>query len=86
MSIRRIEQLMKIYDTQNMTSFADHSRGRTAYNKTKPEICENILNLYKTKYIDFNFIHFKKITWKWKNKNFLFSFVQLNVSKSNKIS
>ncbi|QIA67465.1 hypothetical protein [Spiroplasma citri] len=60
MSIRRIEQLMKIYDTQNMTSFAHHSRGRTAYNKTKPEICENILNLYKTKYIDFNFIHFKE--------------------------
>ncbi|PQP78002.1 hypothetical protein C6B38_08830, partial [Spiroplasma sp. ChiS] len=51
---------MKIYDTQNMTSFAHHSRGRTAYNKTKPEICENILNLYKTKYIDFNFIHFKE--------------------------
>nr|CAK98834.1 putative transposase of is1202 family protein [Spiroplasma citri] len=60
LSIRRIEQLMKIYDTQNMTSFAHHSRGRTAYNKTKPEICENILNLYKTKYIDFNFIHFKE--------------------------
>ncbi|PQP77952.1 hypothetical protein C6B38_08965 [Spiroplasma sp. ChiS] len=60
LSIRRIEQLMKIYDTQNMTSFAHHSRGRRAYNKTKPEICENILNLYKTKYIDFNFIHFKE--------------------------
>ncbi|PQP79657.1 hypothetical protein C6B38_00080 [Spiroplasma sp. ChiS] len=27
---------------------------------TKPEICENIPNLYKTKYIDFNFIHFKE--------------------------
>ncbi|WFG96305.1 hypothetical protein M0C40_09570 [Spiroplasma citri] len=60
LSIRRIEKLMKIYDTQNMTSFAHHSRGITAYNKTKPEICENILNLYKTKYIDFNFIHFKE--------------------------
>ncbi len=60
LSIRRIEQLIKLYDPQNSQSFAHHSRGRIAHNKTNPQICEKIINLYKTKYIGFNFTHFKE--------------------------
>ncbi len=60
LSIRRIEQLIKLYDPQNSQSFAHHFRGRIAHNKTNPQICEKIINLYKTKYICFNFTHFKE--------------------------
>ncbi|WP_425378070.1 ISNCY family transposase [Spiroplasma endosymbiont of Polydrusus pterygomalis] len=60
LSIRRIEQLIKLYDPQNSQSFAHHSRVRIAHNKTNPQICEKIINLYKTKYVGFNFTHFKE--------------------------
>ncbi|WP_425378845.1 hypothetical protein [Spiroplasma endosymbiont of Polydrusus pterygomalis] len=43
LSIRRIEH----YDPQNSQSFAHHSRGRIAHNKTNPQIYEKIINLYK---------------------------------------
>ncbi|WP_425378053.1 hypothetical protein [Spiroplasma endosymbiont of Polydrusus pterygomalis] len=43
LSIRRIEQLIKLYDPQNSQSFAHHSRGRIAHNKTNPQICFNFV-------------------------------------------
>ena len=59
-SERRINQLINIYKTQGKNGFIHKSKHNTPINKLDIKFRENIINLYKEKYYDFNFTHFKE--------------------------
>lgn len=59
-SERRINQLINIYKTQGKNGFIHKSKHTIPINKLDLNFRENIINLYKEKYYDFNFTHFRE--------------------------
>ena len=59
-SERRINQLINIYKTQGKIGFIHKSKYSVPVNKLDLSFREKIVNLYKEKYYDFNFTHFRE--------------------------
>ncbi len=59
-SERRINQLINIYKTQGKFGFIHKSKYNIPVNKLDSSFREKIVNLYKEKYYDFNFTHFRE--------------------------
>lgn len=59
-SERRINQLISIYKAEGKKGFIHKSKNSIPVNKLNPHFRENIVNLYKEKYYDFNFTHFRE--------------------------
>lgn len=58
-SIRQINRLIIIYKEKGKSGFIHGNRSKKPINKLDESISENIILLYKNKYYDFNFNHFK---------------------------
>lgn len=58
-SIRQINRLIIIYKEKGKSGFIHGNRSKKPINKLDESISENIILLYKNKYHDFNFSHFK---------------------------
>ena len=59
-SERRINQLLKIYTAEGKSGFVHKSKNKTPINKINNVFRNTIINLYKQKYYDFNFTHFRE--------------------------
>ena len=59
-SKRRINQLINIYKTEGKNGFIHKSKHNVPVNKLDSLFREKIVNLYKEKYYDFNFTHFRE--------------------------
>ena len=59
-SERRINQLINIYKTQGKIGFIHKSKYNIPANKLDSSFREKIVKLYKEKYYDFNFTHFRE--------------------------
>ena len=59
-SEKRINQLINIYKTQGKFGFIHKSKYNIPFNKLDSSFREKIVNLYKEKYYDFNFTHFRE--------------------------
>ncbi|BDT03278.1 hypothetical protein SHM_09240 [Spiroplasma ixodetis] len=60
LTIRRINQLIQIFNKEGKVGFIHKSRNKISNKATKIEIKNKIINLYKTKYYNFNFQHFQE--------------------------
>ena len=58
-SLRRINQLINIYKTEGKSGFVHKSKNKIPVNKLDSQLRNKIISLYKEKYFDFNFTHFK---------------------------
>ncbi len=58
LTIRRINQLIQIFNREGKVDFIHKSRNKISNKATNFEIKIKIINLYKTKYYNFNFQHF----------------------------
>ncbi|WP_395473459.1 ISNCY family transposase [Spiroplasma endosymbiont of Nomada rufipes] len=58
LTIRRINQLIQIFNREGKVGFIHKSRNKISNKTTNFEIKIKIINLYKTKYYNFNFQHF----------------------------
>lgn len=59
-SERRVNQLINIYKTQGKSGFIHKSKHNIPINKLDLNFREKITNLYREKYYDFNFTHFRE--------------------------
>ena len=59
-SIRQINRLIIIYKEKGKSGFVHGNRSRKPASTLDKSISENIILLYKNKYYDFNFNHFKE--------------------------
>ena len=56
---RHIDRLIKIYKEKGKSGFIHGNRSRKPLNKLDDSISSDIVTLYKTKYYEFNFSHFR---------------------------
>lgn len=59
-SERRVNQLIDIYKKEGKNGFIHKSKNNIPINKLDKDFRDNIVNLYKEKYFDFNFTHFRE--------------------------
>ena len=59
LSTRQINRLIAIYKEKGKSGFIHGNRGRNPSKTLDKSISEDIITLYKNKYYDFNFYHFK---------------------------
>lgn len=57
-TVRQVNRLLKIYQEKGKAGFIHGNRNRQSVNSLPQELIDNIVNLYTTKYQDFNFAHF----------------------------
>ena len=60
LSRRQIDRLIIIYKEKGKSGFVHGNRSRKPVSTIDKSISENIILLYKNKYYDFNFVHFKE--------------------------
>jgi len=59
-SSRRIIQLIELYKNEGKAGFTHKSKNKTPINKLNQSLRETVVHLYKIKYYDFNFTHFRE--------------------------
>lgn len=60
-SIRHINRLLIVLETEGCSGFIHKNTGKSPKNKKKKELEEQIIRLYKEKYYDSNFTHFTEL-------------------------
>lgn len=68
-SLRRINQLINIYKTEGKSGFVHKSKNKIPVNKLDSKLRNKIISLYKEKYFNFNFTHFKEKLLELENIN-----------------
>ena len=68
-SLRRINQLINIYKTEGKSGFVHKSKNKISVNKLDSKLRNKIISLYKEKYFNFNFTHFKEKLLELENIN-----------------
>ena len=58
-SLRNINRLIQKYKTYGKEAFSHKNKGKNPINKISQEVSNKIIQLYKEKYYDFNWCHFK---------------------------
>ncbi len=85
-SRRQIDRLIIIYKEKGKAGFVHGNRTHKPYNAFDNSISENIILLYKNKYYDFNFNHFKKFLEKEENIKVSYNFIYKALTKEGILS
>jgi transposase len=80
-SRRQIDRLIIIYKEKGKAGFVHGNRTHKPYNAFDNSISESIILLYKNKYYDFNFNHFKKFLEKEENIKVSYNFIYKTLTK-----
>ena len=86
LSRRQIDRLIIKYKEKGKAGFVHGNRTRKPVNALDNSISEDIILLYKTKYYDFNFNHFKEFLKKDENINVSYDFIYKNLTKAGILS
>ena len=86
LSRRQIDRLIIIYKEKGKSSFVHGNREKKPANTLDKSISEDIITLYKTKYYDFNFNHFKEFLKKDENINVSYDFIYKTLTKAGILS
>ena len=85
-SRRQIDRLIVIYKEKGKAGFVHGNRTHKPYNAFDNSISESIILLYKNKYYDFNFNHFKKFLEKEENIKVSYNFIYKALTKEGILS
>ena len=85
-SRRQIDRLIIIYKEKGKAGFVHGNRTHKPYNAFDNSISESIILLYKNKYYDFNFNHFKKFLEKEQNIKVSYNFIYKTLTKEGILS
>ena len=85
-SRRQIDRLIIKYKEKGKAGFVHGNRTRKPVNALDNLISEDIILLYKTKYYDFNFSHFKEFLKKDENIDVSYDFIYKNLTKAGILS
>ena len=80
-SRRQIDRLIIKYKENGKSAFIHGNRSKKPVNALDNSISEDIILLYKTKYYDFNFSHFKEFLKKDENIDVSYDFIYKNLTK-----
>jgi len=86
LSIRQINRLIKIYKEKGKAGFVHGNRTRKPINALDKSISEDIVLLYKHKYQDFNFRHFKEYLEEEENIHVSYKFIYNTLTKAGILS
>ena len=85
-SRRQIDRLIIKYKENGKSAFIHGNRSKKPANALDNSISEDIILLYKTKYYDFNFSHFKEFLKKDENIDVSYDFIYKNLTKTGILS
>ena len=85
-SKRQIDRLIIKYKEKGKSGFIHGNRSKKPVNTLDKSISEDIILLYKTKYYDFNFNHFKEFLKKNENIDVSYDFIYKTLSKEGILS
>ena len=85
-SRRQIDRLIIKYKEKGKSGFVHGNRGRVPSTVLDKSISENIILLYKTKYQDFNFNHFKEYLEAEENINVSYDFIYKHLTNAGILS
>ena len=85
-SRRQIDRLIIKYKENGKSAFIHGNRSKKPVNALDNSISEDIILLYKTKYYDFNFSHFKEFLKKDENIDVSYDFIYKNLTKAGILS
>lgn len=85
-SRRQIDRLIVIYKEKGKSGFVHGNRGKQPSKTLDKSISEDIILLYKNKYYDFNFLHFKKYLEKQENIFVSYKFIYNILTKEGILS
>ena len=85
-SRRQIDRLIIKYKENGKSAFIHGNRSKKPVNALDNSISEDIILLYKTKYYDFNFSHFKEFLKKNENIDVSYDFIYKNLTKAGILS
>jgi transposase len=85
-SRRQIDRLIIKYKENGESAFIHGNRQKKPINALDKSISEDIITLYKTKYYDFNFNHFKEFLKKDESINVSYSFIYKTLTKDEILS
>lgn len=86
LSIRQINRLIIIYKEKGKSGFVHGNRGNIPTKALDKSISEDIILLYKTKYQDFNFNHFKEYLEEEENIKVSYNFIYKHLTKAGILS
>ena len=86
LSRRQIDRLIIKYKENGKSAFIHGNRSKKPANALDNSISEDIILLYKTKYYDFNFSHFKEFLKKDENIDVSYDFIYKNLTKAGILS
>ena len=85
-SSRQVNRLINIYKEKGKSGFIHGNRGRVPTKALDSSISEDIILLYKNKYYDFNFKHFKEFLEEVENIKVSYKFVYKTLTNEGIIS
>ena len=86
LSRRQIDRLIIIYKEKGKSGFIHGNRSKKPVNTLDKSISEDIILLYKNKYYDFNFSHFKEFLKKDEKIDVSYDFIYKNLTKAGILS
>ena len=86
LSIRQINRLIIIYKEKGKSGFVHGNRSKKPANTLDKSISDDIILLYKTKYQDFNFSHFKEYLEEEENIKVSYDFIYKHLTNAGIIS
>lgn len=85
-SIRQVNRLIIIYKEKGKSGFVHGNQSKKPVNSLDKSISEDIILLYKNKYYDFNFSHYKEFLEKDENIKVSYKFIYKTLSKEGILS
>ena len=85
-SRRQVDRLIIKYKEKGKSGFIHGNRSKKPVNTLDKSISEDIILLYKTKYYDFNFNHFKEFLKKDENIDVSYKFIYKTLTKADILS
>lgn len=85
-SIRQVNRLVIIYKEKGKSGFVHGNRSKKPANTLDKSISDDIILLYKTKYQDWNFYHFKEFLEEFENIKVSYDFIYKTLTNASIIS
>lgn len=85
-SRRQVDRLIIKYKEKGKSAFIHGNCSKTPVNAIDKSISEDIILLYKNKYYDFNFIHFKEYLEEVENIKVSYDFIYKTLTKAGILS
>jgi len=86
LSRRQVDRLIIKYKEKGKEGFIHGNRSKKPANAKSKSLSEDIILLYKNKYYDFNFCHFKDFLKKYEKINISYNYIYKTLSKEGIIS